>query len=274
MRNGGLLRMKFISWIGFIPALIYGTEYEPWFAPPFEFQGRIGAFYERAHAVQTPLGSFDEPTRNASAHFSLAVTPWPYWNVETEVFVTHTADTTWTYEAARLTLRYAWLDEDPFSLVTGVTLSFPSTHFLHELSFPYHGHANGELHVTGGKEWPHGSEWNSCLWGLVGYGVAEKGSPWLHGIGSYAHRLSSCLNLGIFTEMLYGFGDKNIIPLAPFSGYASIHHQTIDLGGYLELQIRYWGILKAIGWYRLYAHNFTEKNWGLSLTLLIPFSVI
>ena len=270
--------MKFINWLLlFTPACACATEYEPWFTPPFEFQGRMGYRYEHSNSVQSPLGSFTKPTRDSSVHLALAVTPWPNWHVEAELFLTHTSDIDFAYEAAWLTVRYAWLDDiagDCLSFVTGATFSFPPESFLHEFSFPYHGHANAEFHATCGKEWSHGPEWHARLWGLAGYGVAEKGSPWIHGIGVAEYHLAPCALLGVFTEALYGFGNTDIVPYVPFTGYASIGHQSIDLGGYLDYEIRCWGTLKVVGWYRVYAHNYTENNWGTSLTFLVPFSVI
>ncbi len=269
--------MKFTNLLLLAPIVACATEYEPWFTPPFEFQGRIGYRYEHSNSVQSPLGSFAEPTRDSSAHLSLAVTPWPHWNVEAELFFTRTSDIAFTYESTWLTARYAWLDDiagDCLSFVTGVTLSFPSKYFLHAFSFPYHGHANAELHATCGKEWSCGSDWHTRLWGLIGYGVAEKGSPWVHGIGTFEYHFPSCAVLGFFTEALYGFGHDDIVPFVPFTGYASIEHQSIDLGGYMDYEIRYWGTLKLLGWYRVHARNFTENNWGASLTLLVPFSII
>ena len=269
--------MKFIKWLLLAPLVASATEYEPWFTPPFEFQGRMECRNEYSNSVQSPLGSFSKPTRDSSVHLGLAVTPWPNWNVEAELFFTHTSDIAFSYEAAWLTVRYAWLDDiagDCVSWVTGVTLSFPSKRFLHELSFPYHGYANAQFHATCGKEWSCGSEWHTRLWALAGYGMAEKGSPWLHGIGTYEYHFAPGALLGVFTEALYGFGHNDIVPFVPFTGYAFIGHRSIDLGCYIDYKIRYWGTLKVLGWYRVYAHNYTENNWGASLTALIPFSVI
>lgn len=271
--------MKFINICGLLllSVTVFATEYAPWFTTPLEFQGRLSYLYEHANSVQSPLGNFAESTRDSSALLGLAVTPWPYWNVEAELFLTHTSDIAFAYEAALLTVRYAWLDDitgDCFSLVTGATLSFPGTRFLHEFSFFYHGHANTEFHATMGKEWASEFERKACLWGLVGYGIAERGSPWLHGLGVFEMHPHHCIVLGIFAEALYGLGHNNITHSKPFSGYASIGHQSINLGSYLDYEIHYLGTLKLLGWYRPHAHNCVENAWGLSATFLFPFSII
>lgn len=271
--------MKFINACALLlaSASVHATEYAPWFTPPFEFQGRISYLYEHSNRVQSPSGSFTKSTRNSSAHLSLAATPWPHWNVEAEVFLTHTSDIGFAYEATWLTIRYAWLDDiagDCFSMVTGLTLSFPEKRFLREFSFPYHGHTNAELHATLGKEWACGTDWKARFWGLAGFGIAERGSPWLHGLGTFEYHLFPYAVAGVFTEALYGLGSNNILTHTPFKGYASISHQTIDLGGYIDYEIRYWGNLKLLGWYSVHSRNFIEHAWGATVTVLIPFSII
>jgi hypothetical protein len=255
----------------------YATDYTPWFTPPFEFQGRAGYVYEHADTVQSPLGSFSSPTDNSSAHFSLAVTPWPYWNVETELFLTHTADISFAYEAALVTVRYAWLDDilgDCVTLATGATLSFPGSRFLHIYSFPYHGTVNTEFHATLGKEWACGCEWQTRAWALAGYGIANRGSGWIHGLAAFEYRLHRCTTATLFAETLCGLGDDSIIPFIPFEGYASISHRNVNLGAALDYALAGCYTLTLLGWYSPYAHNFIDHSWGASLSLLLPFSIL
>src|ERR1700733_6783214 len=136
----------------------FSTEYAPWFPTLFEFQGRASYLYEKVDKVDSPKGNFYAPSNNSSLQCSLDVTPWPYWSAEAEVYLTHTSDIAFAYEAALFTLPYAWLDDlyDWAALVPGVTLSFPGERFLHQFSFAYHGNVNVEAHATLGKEWSYG----------------------------------------------------------------------------------------------------------------------
>ncbi len=189
------------------------------------------------HQVDTPQGSFPFKSNNATLATSLGLTFWPDWNAEIGLLLTKTSDIGFSYEAAYTTIRYQWMDDlvgDPLSLTTGITLSFPRTAFLHNFSYDYHGHFNAELHATFGKEW--GCMGGPLLnaWGLAGVGIAEKGSPWLHGLAVCDFAFNPCLSVGCFLEGVFGLGHDNIIPSTFFPGYASIGHRSLDLGVFVE----------------------------------------
>lgn len=270
--------MKLINFLlVFLLSTASATEFAPWFPPPFEIESHFTALYERVEQVQSPLGSFSFPINNGSARASFDLTPWPLWNVEAELYLTHTHKVNFAYEAALLTLRRSWLDDitgDPVSLVTGVTLSFPGHQFLHQFSFPYHGIANAEFHATVGKEWAHCQDWLFRFWSLAGFGVACRGSPWLHGVAVAEARLSCYTSAGLFVESLCGFGKHNIIPHTPFKGYGPIAHRNVDLGAFYSYGFSCLGTLSVFGWYNLYAHNFIQNYWGFALSLLVPFSIL
>lgn len=269
--------MKYIKLFCFLLTTCYATEYSPWFTPPFEFQGRSSFLFEHDPSVQSPRGSFKKIENEYTLQFSLGVTPWPNWNVETELFLTGTSNINFSYEAAYLTVRYSWLDDiysDFISLVTGVTVTFPGKQFLKEFCFAYHGDINSEFHITIGKEWACKDDWLTRFWILGGYGIANKGNAWAHGLGVWEFKPFSCIEVGAFSEGLYGFGNNDIIPNEPFEGYASINHQNIDIGGYLNYVIPYFGTLTVIGWYNVYARNFVENSWGAGVSFLFPFSIL
>jgi len=258
-------------------ATSYATELFPWLPPLFEFEGRLTPLFERVDRAQSPLGNFRAPINNASLQLGMDVTPWPNWNAEVELYLTHTHQTNFTYEAALCTLRYAWLDDlagDDLSLVTGVTLSFPNHTFLHQLSFPYHGPINAEFHATVGKEWSCREDWLFRMWGVGGLGVANRGSPWLYSLIVAEGKTSLCTTVGLAIDALYGLGSHNLLPKLPFKGYASIDHRNIDLSGFFTYYLPHYGTFAFLGWYNLYAHNFIWHYWGVSLSFLIPLSII
>ena len=268
---------RFISLILIFFSSAYATEYEPWFTPPFEFQGRASYLYQRIDKVDSPLGNFQAPSTISTLHLSLGMTPWPSWNVETQLLLARSRTISFSYEAALITLRYAWLDAingDFLSLVPGLTLAFPGGRYLHSFDFFYHGHVNSELHITLGKEWSYNDEWIFRFWTLGGLGLANRGSPWLHGLAKLSCHLRPSLSLGLFSEALHGLGSQDLIPGLPFKGYASINHLTIDLGGFVDYEIRYVGTLSLLGWYNIYARNSIVHYWGAGLSLLFPFSIL
>lgn len=261
----------------FLFSVGYATDYAPWFTPPFEFQGFGSYLFSHRERVQTPKGSFKNLSNDNTVQFSLGVTPWPYWNVETELYLTKTTNIPFSYQASLVTVRYAWLDDitgDLFSLVTGVTLSFPGDRYLRDFGFSYHGNINAEFHATVGKEWACQDVWITRLWFLGGLGQANRGSPWLHGLLVWDYAPLDCLQGGLFSDATYGLGNEDIIPNVPFEGYANINHQTVMMGGYLNYMINYVGALTLIGWVNLYSHNFVENYWGIQVSFLFPFSIL
>jgi len=255
----------------------FATEFAPWFSIPFEFQGRASYFYDSTRFVQSPLGNFKAPSDDYSFQFSLGVTPWPYWNAEVELYMTHTSDVSFAYEAAICTVRYAWLDDiagDPISLVTGATFAFPGKRFLFDFSFDYHAEVNGELHVCIGKEWAKKDDWWTRVWALGGYGIANRGNGWVHGLGTWEFKPLSNFDCGIFSEAVFGLGPNNIIPDEPFEGFASIAHQNVYVGCFFNVSLPCNATVGVISWYNVYARNFVENYWGGGISVLVPFSII
>lgn len=271
---------SFLFFLIFISSPLLATNYIPWFSPLWEFQGNISFFFNPEKTIQSPKGNFNDPSKDYTLHLSLGLTPWPYWNTEVELFLTRTSDIPFSYEAVFATVRYEWLDDirgDPLCLTTGLTLSFPGNRFLRDFSVPYHGEINGELHITVGKEWACQKEWWMRIWALGGWGIANKGNGWIHGMAFLEFQsfyLLPCpLQWGAFTRGVFGLGPNDILPYVPFEGYAPIDHRSIDLGGFARYKIGSIGTFSLLGWYNVYARNFVIHDWGIRANLLVPFSL-
>jgi len=252
----------------------YAVDYSPWFAPPWQFQGTVGTRYEHSKKIQSPKGNFNALSNEYFLDMGLAVTPWPYWNVEAEFAMFHSQEIDFAYQVANITVRYAWLDDiagDPISLVTGVTVALPGNHFLKELTMPYHGNVNTEIHASIGKEFTCRGEWKRRFWALGGWGFANKGSTWVHGFLAWEESLNACMTWSLGSDLLFGLGNEDLIE-ADFNGYADIGYQVINLATALNYQIPYVGTLQGIVLYNVYARNFAEHFFGLSLHLIVPFS--
>jgi hypothetical protein len=254
---------------------LYATEYAPWFSPLWEFQGELSYLYKHVLKVESPKGDFNFRSDDQSIRGSLGLTPWPYWNIEVELFLTETSTIPFSYEAAYGSVRYQWLDDirgDPIALVTGVTLFFPNKRYQRNFSFPYHGDINVELHATIGKEWACGREWSTRGWILGGWGIANKGNGWLHGLAVMEFN-PGFFEWGIFTEILCGLGSNDVISSEQFAGYASIGHRSVDVGGHLKIDLSCIGSLTILGWINSYARNYILHTWGFGINILIPFSL-
>jgi hypothetical protein len=87
------------------------TEYSPWFSPLFECDARFSYQYANIEKFNSHSSDFSVPSQHHTCHASVGITPWPYWNIEGELFLTHSSQVSCSYEASRLTLRYNWLDD-------------------------------------------------------------------------------------------------------------------------------------------------------------------
>lgn len=263
-------------------ALEFNPQLAPWFGNVWEFEATAAYHFQHYNTVQSPDRDISHHSNDHFAHFALGISPWPRWDVELELLLASTASNSFGYEAFRATGRYLLFDDilcDPFSLATGVTLTCVADRFLKDFSIPFHGNVNAEFHIAIGKEWAYctflscteNCTWMTRLWALVGIGVANRGLPWGHGIIAAEYNYWDRWQAGVYSDLLYGFGSKDIIE--PFKGYASIDHQSVDLGGFFRYRVFPLGSLKADYAYRIHAHNFPEHAHIFTLALEIPFSL-
>ena len=66
-----------------------------------------------------------------------------------------------------------------------------------------------------GKEWACCQEWFFRLWGLGGVGMANRGSPWVHGVGAVEGRTTACTTLGLFPTPFLGLDGTTSPPICP-----------------------------------------------------------
>lgn len=270
--------------MGFLRALLFlligstafATQHSPWLPPLWEFQSRTAYHFEHASRVESPEGNFSFSINDSSLHQSLELTIWPYWNVEAELYLTHTYNVPFSYEASFLTLRYLLFDElsgDYFNLDAGLTCSFAGSRFLHNFNYPYHGNFNAELFASIGKEWPLCQTGYSRLWGMCAIGQGNRGVPWMHGLIAWHAEPIERTGFGVWMNWLVGFGSNAIIEDEPFPGYALIGHRNVDVGAFVNCPICTLGTLTFFGRYNLYAHNFVIHEYAVGAALKVPFSL-
>lgn len=278
MPSGGLQAkvMNRFVW-GLLSAPLFAAELMPWFPPVWEFQGAVDYLYNYEDRIQTPLGSFNLPNPVNNAIFGLNLTVWPQWNTEIELLLgsNPASDVNFSYKAVRATGRYQWLNDvggDPFALTSGITLFTTPTRFLTATSTWFHGNFNAEFHTAIGKEFTRNYEWCSRLWAYGGIGIANKGNPWWHAYAAWDIRPWSCFTLSALTELIYGTGNNNIDPTLPFSGYADLNHQFVNIGFSAAWNTLCWGNLAFNGWYNVHARNFPEDYYGVGFTWRFSFA--
>lgn len=291
MPKDGLLLMKFIRSlarrislrkrsISFLASLLlfakgWSIDYDPWLPPLFEIDTQFFYCFREINQLKTQSGKISYPNKHHTLGTTIGVTPWPYWNIEAEVFFTHSNQIPFSYEASRYAVRYNWFDDldgNLFALTTGAILTFPNKRFLEDRTFLYHGQSEFEFYLSFGKEWPCNSERIYRLWAMAAAGFAPRSRPWFHGLSSLECHFSTAL-LAFFIETFCGFGSQNLEIRGPFLGYGYINYQKLNAGLKAALSIAGLGQFSLKGWYNLSSQNTTYHDWAIQLSLDTSFAL-
>lgn len=252
------------------------TEYQPWFGNTLEFEFRTAYSFQTYSRVDTAAGSCSVSADDHFLNLSLGITPLSAWNGELELLLAHTSSQGFELAHGRATARYLWFDDvvgDPMSMSTGLSLTVPSEGSQEDLSTPYHGDVEAELHVTVGKEFCEGRYWEERIWALAAVGIANVGSPWVRLDLHFGKNYQDVNRWKLFLHSLWGLGDRCLVLSDKFQSYGSIDHRSVDVGvGYSRL-IEYCGRINIEYAYRLYARSYPEHVHVVTLEFLFPFSL-
>jgi hypothetical protein len=296
-----MIKIYLISVLLFSPLICGATDLKPWFGNEYEAELRVRILYQNYNKIASsshhdfehehPRFEHDlchlEPAHhtikdrlktNANDTFSTvsAVYPFKRYSGEFEITGAHTRHQSARIDNFRITGRYQWLsddtDEDPFSLVTSLTLTEPLSRALHDISSFHHGHLEGEVCISYGKKYgfPCSKDYVFRWWNVIGIGVAEEGSPWYRGDGACEYKYADVHIFRGFVHTLWGVGRKSLNPCC-FKGYGPINHQSVDVG------MRYGYIIDDLGTLsiqyarRVYARNFPENANLILFEFYCPF---
>lgn len=237
-------------------SLLYGTDLKPWYPRCLEFQSSFTYLHEQYCEVDEGTRVIHHPSKDDfyRAGLELAYDPFAY---ELEVTFSSTREHHLAPDTIQGTVRYQLLDDivgDPVSLVTGVTVTQVFTQSLKDISTFHHGGIEAEFHVAVGRECPCYNTWVSRYFGVGGFGIADHGSPWLHGILAWEKNWFDKHHVHLYLNALYGLGDQDL-NVFDFDGYGSIRHQSIDLGAQYRYIFCTYSSLTAG-----YAHRVHAKN--------------
>jgi hypothetical protein len=236
---------------------LQATEREPWLGNLLEFEWRNQLSLQVYQQIQGQEHHFHYRSEDFLFSSSLGLAPQPEWAVEAEIRLAHTKKGS-AFDSFALTGRYQWLDDvagDPISLVSGLSLIQACSRSLHDVSLFHHGTEEVEGFLSIGKERTVGESWNSRWWGILGIGVANRGSPWMRLDLDYDYRFTEEQSFRVFAHSLWGLGGQSI-HLAPFKGYGPVRHQSIDLGLRYVYELFLVGTIEIEYAYRVYARNF------------------
>lgn len=253
-------------------ALVFSTELEPWFGVDKLIEVRP-SFTFRAFSHVDVNGHSIKKNSNASfTHLSTSFSPTPSFSFELEGLVSYSKVRTFSVESGSLTARYLLFDdvaaEYPLSVAVGATLTEATRRCLHDFNCFYHGTTETEFHLSMGKEFPCKSFWGMRVWGMVGYGIAYRFSPWLHSHFEIEKNFCDQFQLGLFADGLYGLGHNRFPLFDPFIGYGPIKHRDVELGvflGYKAFKLMYAN--------RVFARNYPRQAHTFLVSVYIPFNL-
>ncbi len=254
---------------------LFSTEREPWIGNYFEFEWRTSLLYQQYKRIAVDSHIVPYSSKDYFVHLSLANAIKPNFSLELESTLAHTRQQDRRVDHFKLTGRYVLLDQlvgEPLTMTLGFSLQKGFKKALKDISSFHHGTEEGECFISLGKERGHGSLWDSRGWLMLGFGVANRGKPWLFFQGAYEQRLYKLHEGRFFIEGLWGRGEQSICP-CHFKGYGSVHHQSMDLGLRYTYLIPYFGSISLEYVRRFYAYNFPTQTDRILLTILYTFGL-
>jgi hypothetical protein len=159
-------------------------------------------------------------------------------------------------------------------VTTGATFTQSFVSSLKDISSFHHGRSEAEIFLSFGREEPLEltMTWASRWWGVLGIGVAERGSPWVRGDFAYEYRASLESEWRFFVNTLWGLGHK-YLHWHHFHGYGPIDHRSIDIGLRYTYLIEYVGHINFNYSYRVYAYNFPAHAHQVMIQFLYTFGL-
>ncbi len=256
--------------------LSYATEFSPWYPNIFEVQPMIEILSLHSSQVASNHGNFHRHLNATFLRGSMSLAYYD-WYGEGEVLLANDTHRDFGYDSCIGTFRYLITNDVPgdsfLSSTAGLSIISASRRALDDLSSFHHGKFEGLIHFSLGKEFSHDQDWDFRLWGTLGLGVADVGSPW--GYCKLCAEKKYALNqqLAMFLNGLWGFGGDALSRKKHFHGYGPIAHRSLDVTttySYLFEE----GLQATLkGSYRLYAHNFPKQAYSVSISLLYPFGL-
>lgn len=256
------MNIRFIGILLLLPAFCFSTDLEPWFESSVVINAKNSYYFQSYNHIDgcgcTRLRARDSfDTLSAGINYDI-------YAAELELTLAQTHHRNFGFDNARLTGRYQLMNDvlaDPFSLIAGLTLTQCCTESLNDISSFHHGLFEAELHVSAGKETSCEQFWETRYWGILGIGIADRGSPWLRFNVHWERNWWDRYQFRAYIKTLWGFGG-DCLKIHHFRGYGPIDHQSVDLGIRYDYLLEWLcGAIFSLSYeHRVYAQNFPEHT--------------
>ena len=258
-----------------VVSTLYALEEEPWFHPPLNFHAKTaldGSFFT---GVNNGINPFDYHSTNIEVIAGLLAPLTPKWDAEIEVELEGTTMTNFGFESLALQIRRLFLNdivENFMSLDMGANIRAVPQKMLFDVAIPYHSIWNFELTAALGKEFANRDDWlwRTFISGAVGQ--ANRGYPWLKANFDIKAKAFKYYIFSAFLRSYFGLGNRTLINVHNFSGYAFYKHQNVDVGATFTILFSAYGSLNLSYTHRFYAKTYPEDYNAFRITYDLPFS--
>lgn len=254
---------------------VYALEEQPWFHPPLNFHGKgavDGSFFTNVNNGYNPI---DYHSTNIQVIAGLLAPVSPRWDAEIEIELESTSKYNFGFESAAFQIRRLFLNdivEDFVSFDVGVNIRAVPQQRLHDVAVPYHDLWNFELTSALGKEFTQEDEWLWRTFVSAALGQANRGYPWVKANFDIRAKAFKDYMFTAFLRSYFGLGNRTLINVRDFDGYAFYRHQSIDVGATFTIFFTGRGSLTLSYLHRFLARTFPEDYNSFRLTYDLPFS--
>lgn len=270
MRGCGFIIVLFV-----LTQAACGVELHPWIPRVLEIETYASSQLQAYQSIKSSNRSRRKPACNL--FFAIgAASAYEDFAAEAEAIASDSQYCDFGMDSIQITGRYRWFNDivaDPVSLVSGLTVSQVFKPGLRNLSSFHHGGIECEALLAIGRESSCGQFWVSRWWGLAGVGLADMGYPWIRANINWERNFGDAHQIRLFANTLWGLGPHRLKLYAPFRGYGSIRHQSVDVG--VDYRCHYqWGGGTSLEYaYRVFARNCPTGVNTLLVSFWYPFGL-
>ena len=251
---------------------LYSTDYKPWYGRVLELDTTLDVTLQEFSSVNTPEKNVHRNEFDAFINLDTSLTVWEGIAAELEIIAAATKQHNFGMDAIRLTGRYRFLNDivaDSLSLSSGITFSTIFADARKNIATFDHGGVAVEGHLAFGKEYSTEQLWTYRGFGVIGFGVADVGSPWIRAHLGMGSNLLDRHQFELNAESIFGLG-QNELNVNHFQGYGSVNYQAVDLNMRYSYQLDNGLILSAGYGYRVFAKNAPAQANFILFKLFYP----
>lgn len=258
-----------------VQSSLCGMEDAPWFRRYLLPYVTAGVNYQTYEKIAVDSHPQDHWGSGFEEYLSLYLSPLSQWCVEIEAITVDDRDRSFGFDSAKITGRYLVLSDiegDPISLALGLSFAGVSGMGLRDRSMFHQGKEEYEFHVAVGKEVTCGPIWDWHTWGVVGVGIADRGSPWVWGKVTLAKQLQEWASWSLFVSSRANFGNHKMNLEGRFHGYGALRQNSVDVGGSFIYRL-YCGEIELVYQWRPWGRNCPVNDHQVALSYILPWSL-